>query len=129
MVNALPPPSRGSGPSPRPRFQQTRFQRRIAQAYGSLETWSLNPWRRISLLLIVLLASFAVGGGLGSISGALSYLDPISALVAVALIELAVRLRRPLLRRSGGRRLGLQLLDMARMGLLYGLVLEGFKLL
>ena len=39
-----------------------------------------------------------------------------------------IRARGPLLRREGDR-LILQLLDMARIGLLYGLLLDGFKLL
>jgi hypothetical protein len=43
-------------------------------------------------------------------------------------MELAIRVRGPLLRRSTNN-LGLQLLDMARLGFCYGLLLEGFKLL
>jgi len=46
----------------------------------------------------------------------------------VLLIELAIRTRKPLLQRAGDR-LGLQLLDMTRIGFCYGLLLEGFKLL
>jgi hypothetical protein len=45
----------------------------------------------------------------------------------VLAIEAAARLRGRLRRRS--ERLPLQILDMARMGLLYGLLLDGFKLL
>lgn len=116
-----------SSPDPRTRYQQTRFQRRVAAAGAGLEQWALNPWRRVSLLLIVLLGSFAIGGGLGTITGALSEIDQLSALVCVLLLEAAVRLRRPLLHRSGDR-LALQLLDMLRMGLLYGLTLDAFKL-
>ena len=114
--------------SPAPRFQQTRFQRQIAQVSSSLERWATNPWRRLSLLLIVLLVAMVVGGGLGTIAGALAYFDPISALVCVLLIELAVRLRPGLLA-SRQDRLVLQLVDMARIGLLWGLMLDGFKLL
>jgi hypothetical protein len=112
----------------RPRFQQTRFQRRIAEAVTALEAWATNPWRRFSLLLIVLLGGVVVGGTVGSLTGALAYFDPISALVCVLLLETAVRLRPGLLQ---GRpdRLALQLVDMARIGLLYGLLLDGFKLL
>jgi hypothetical protein len=112
----------------RPRFQQTRFQRRIAEAATALEAWATNPWRRFSLLLIVLLGGVVVGGTVGSLTGALAYFDPISALVCVLLLETAVRLRPGLLQ---GRpdRLALQLVDMARIGLLYGLLLDGFKLL
>jgi hypothetical protein len=63
-----------------------------------------------------------------TITGARSLLDPLAALLCVLAIELAIRLRRPLLR-QGGDRLGLQLLDMTRIGFSYGLLLEGFKLL
>jgi hypothetical protein len=72
--------------------------------------------------------ALVVGGGLGSITGALAYFDPVSALVAVLALETAVRIRGRLL--AGRRdRLILQLIDMARIGLLYGLLLDGFKLL
>ena len=108
--------------------QQTRFQRQVVGLGPALERWAANPWRRLSLLLIVLLISFSIGGVVGSITGALAKLDPIGALICVVLMELAVRVRGPLLRRAGDR-LGLQLLDMTRMGLLYGLLLDGFKLL
>lgn len=124
-----PPRLRGSRFAvPAHRYQQTRFQRRIAELASSLEGWAINPWRRLSLLLIVLLAAMVVGGGLGTITGALAYFDPISALVCVMLLELAVRVRPALL---AGRqdRLVLQLLDMARIGVLWGLMLDGFKLL
>jgi hypothetical protein len=112
----------------RPRYQQTRFQQRVAQAIAALERWASNPWRRLSLQLIVLLISFTIGGAIGTVSGALTELDPVGALICVSAIELAIRVRGPLLRRQGDR-LMLQLLDMARIGLLYGLLLDGFKLL
>lgn len=108
-------------------MQQTRFEQRVASAGEGLQRWARNPWRRLSLLAIVLLASFAVGSGLGAITGALARIDQISALICVLLLEIAVRLRRPLLQRPGDR-LGLQLLDMVRLGLLYGLILDAFKL-
>lgn len=114
--------------TPPERYQQTRFQGRIAQVRKGLEAWAANPWRRLSLLLIVLLISFSIGGAVGSITGTLAKLDPVGALICVAAIELAIRARGPLLR-SQGDPLLLQLLDAARIGLLYGLLLDGFKLL
>ena len=108
-------------------IQQTRFQQQIIDAGLRLESWAVNPWRRLSLQLIVLLISFAVGGGLGSITGALAHFDPVAALFCVVAIEIAARLRTPLLRRQRDH-LSLQVLDMARMGLLYGLLLDGFKM-
>jgi len=113
---------------PERRYQQTRFQQRIAEAQASLERWAANPWRRLSLLLIVLLISFSIGGAVGSITGTLAKLDPVGALICVGAMELAIRARGALLRRPGDN-LILQLLDMARIGLLYGLLLDGFKLL
>lgn len=110
------------------RYQQTRFQQQVIDAGRRLEAWAGNPWRRLSLLLIVLLGAFVVGGSLGTIAGAIGDLDQVPALICVVLIEAAVRLRGRL-RRLQGDRLALQLVDMARMGLFYGLLLDGFKLL
>lgn len=109
-------------------LQQTRFQRLIIRWGDRLSAWAVNPWRRWSLQWIVLLISFSIGGVVGSISGTIAVFDPLGALVCVMVIELAARLRGPLLRQRNQRVL-LGLLDMARMGLLYGLLLEGFKLL
>jgi len=108
--------------------QQTRFQQELVSLSSRLERWAENPWRRLSLQLIILLLGFSIGGAVGSITGALAQLDPIGALVCVATLELAIRLRGPLLRRAD-QGLGLRLLDMARIGLLYGLLLDGFKLM
>ncbi|MGB7563648.1 MAG: DUF565 domain-containing protein [Prochlorococcaceae cyanobacterium] len=100
----------------------------LARSGRRLQEWAQNPWRRVSLLLIVLLSAFVCGNAVTTITGALDLLDPVGALVCVVFVELAIRLRRPLLV-EGGDLLILQLLDMARIGLLYGLLMEGFKLL
>ena len=108
--------------------QRTRLQRSLGGAWPQLEQWASNPWRRLSLLLIVLLGAFMLGNAIGTLTGARAFLDPVAALLCVVLIELAIRLRAPLRRRPGDR-LGLELVDMTRMGFSYGLLLEGFKLL
>jgi hypothetical protein len=112
----------------RPDFQQTRFQRQLVNAGDQLVRWASNPWRRWSLQLITLLLSFSLGGVVASIAGQIGQIDPIGALLCVLTREWAVRARGRLRRRQGDR-LPLQLLDMARIGLLYGLLLDGFKLL
>ena len=109
-------------------FQQTRFQRQLVNAGDQLVRWASNPWRRWSLQLITLLLSFSLGGVVASIAGQIGQIDPIGALLCVLTMEWAVRARGRLRRRQGDR-LPLQLLDMARIGLLYGLLLDGFKLL
>jgi hypothetical protein len=114
--------------SSQPRFQQTRFQSRLVAAADGLVRWAANPWRRWSLRLITLLFGFASGGMLASIAGQIGQIDPVGALLCVLLIEGAIRARGPLRRREGDR-LPLQLLDSGRIGLLYGLLLDGFKLL
>ncbi len=109
-------------------YQNTRFQTRIAEAGTRLSEWTLNPWRKLSLLVLTFLLAFLLGVGLGSITGALDLLDLVAAVLCVLLLEVSVR-ARGVLRRAEGDRLSMHLLDMARMGLLYGLLLEGFKLL
>lgn len=100
----------------------------MIEAQVRLQDWAGNPWRRLSLLLIMLLSAFWMGSSINAISGAANESDPIAALICVLVIELAARSRRRLLDRQGDR-LPLQLLDTTRIGLLYGLLMEGFKLL
>jgi hypothetical protein len=100
----------------------------LIEAQQRLQDWANNPWRRLSLLLIVLLMAFWLGSSISTISGALGDLDPIAAFICVLVLELAARLRRPILNQPGDKLL-LHLLDMSRIGMLYGLLLEGFKLL
>ena len=80
------------------------------------------------MLFRSLLVAFVIGNAIGTVSGARAFLDPVAALLCVVLIELAIRVRGPLRRRPGDR-LGLELVDMGRLGFSYGLLLEGFKLL
>jgi len=110
------------------RLQQTRLQRQVGEAGQRLQGWAGNPWRRISLLLIVLLSGFLFGGAVGMLAGAMDFLDPLAALLCVVPIEVSVRTRRQLLLQRGDK-LTLQLIDAARIGWLYGLLIEGFKLL
>ena len=111
-----------------PRLQATRLQLGLGDWWGRLNRWAANPWRRASLLLIVVLSSFVIGSSVGSIAGVSGLMDPVAALLTVLLWELLVRLRRPWPQRQE-MKLGLQLLDMVRIGLIYGLLLEGFKML
>ncbi len=110
------------------RFQSTRFHSNFGQLLERLELWSVNPWRRYSLSLIIFLSGFLVGSSIGMINGVLALMDPIGAFFTVLFLEIMVRLRR-YWRINPQLKVALNLLDMARIGLLYGLLLEGFKLL
>ncbi len=126
-LSRLAPPGRPRPATPL-RYQQTRFQTTIAEAGARLVDWARNPWRKLSLLLLTFATCFAFGVGVGTIFGAMNLMDLVVAVVCVLILEVSVRSRGGL-RRIEGDRLPLHLLDMARMGLLYGLLLEGFKIL
>ena len=109
-----------------PRLQSTRLQTNIGEANGRLERWALNPWRRLSLVVIALLLGFLIGSAVTSVAGVLGQMDPVAALLVVVICELGVRLRS---NQRGTASLLLQLVDMLRIGILYGLFLEAFKLI
>ena len=111
-----------------PRLQSTSLNRNLDRLFYRLDDWAMNPWRRYSLLLIVLLIGFFLGTSIGTINGVLALMDPIGALITVIIWEILVRSRR---NRTIKQRdsLSIKILDSARIGLLYGLLMEGFKLL
>ena len=106
------------------RSQSTRLYQRFGQLPADLEVWATNPWRRLSLYIIVLLSGFLLGSAITAVSGVLGQLDPVAALLVVIGTELTIRARSD--RWSSLIR---QLLNLGRIGFLYGLFLEGSKLL
>ena len=110
------------------RLQATQLQRSVGDCWGRLNRWASNPWRRSSLLLIVMMSSFLIGSSVGSIAGVSGLMDPVAELITVGAWESLVRLRRSWPKRSD-HALGLQIMDMVRIGSIYGLLLEGFKLI
>ncbi len=110
------------------RYHSTGLNKNFGKAIVSLESWADNPWRRYSLLLIVFFGSFVIGSSLGMINGVLALMDPIGAFFTVILLEVMVRMRKIFINKNRSS-IVLQILDSVRMGLLYGLFMEGFKLL
>ena len=110
------------------KLQSTRLQRNLGQLIKRLDNWAVNPWRRFSLLIIVLLAAFVLGSSIGMINGVLAVMDPVGALLTVLSLEVMVRLRRKWTE-SDRAAITSQIMDFARIGILYGLLHEGFKLL
>ena len=109
------------------KIQTTALHRIFGKAFDRLDVWASNPWRRYSLFIIVFLTSFFFGSSVGMINGVLALMDPIGAFFTVAILELMVRLRR-VWTYSKRESVSLKLMDVSRMGLLYGLLIEGFKL-
>ena len=108
------------------RLQSTRLQINLGQSLALLNTWAENPWRRLSLLAIALLAGFFLGSSITSVAGVLGQMDPVAALLVVLGTEITIRRAR---NRDSGWTLPQQLLDLSRVGFLYGLFLEAFKLI
>ena len=110
------------------RMQKTVLYNSSAKIIERLSNWAINPWRRYSLLLIVLLIGFFLGTSIGAINGVLALMDPIGAFLTVLIMEIMVRIRRNWSYKNRNQ-ISLNIIDFARIGFLYGLLLEGFKLL
>ena len=110
------------------RLQSTRLQVNVVQANSRLEVWAGNPWRRLSLQLIAGLFGFLAGSVITSVAGVLSQMDPVMALIVVLGCEVTVRVRRAWIQR-GPVPFVLKLLDLSRIGFLYGLFLDALKLI
>ena len=108
------------------RLQSTRLQTNVGAALQRLDRWARNPWRRLSLLAVAGLIGFLIGSAITSVAGVLGQMDPVAALVVVLGTELTIRRRRS---SEPSLKLPQQLLDLGRIGFLYGLFLEGFKLI
>ena len=108
--------------------QKTKFQLKVIDNFDSLSTWALNPWRRYSLALTVVLTGYFLGSSLGMISAVVELMDPVGAFISVLLIEILIQFRR---RFSFERKkkLLVLLIDSLRLGLLYGFFTESLKLL
>lgn len=117
------PPSR----SPRTRPQDTRFQRLSSNLAEGLLGQLGGGWRHRSAVLIALLAGFYIGGNLTSyVLPLFPGGRPALVLVLVVGLELVVRLRGRLV--SGSPGLGWRIADNLRIGMVYSVVLEAYKL-
>ena len=108
------------------RLQSTRLQTNVGAALQRLDHWARNPWRRLSLLALAGLIGFLIGSAITSVAGVLGQMDPVAALLVVLGTEFTIRRRRS---SKPSLKLPQQLLDLGRIGFLYGLFLEGFKLI
>ena len=108
--------------------QKTKFQLKVIDNLESLSQWAVNPWRRYSLALTVLLTGYFIGSSLGMISAVLELMDPVGAFLSVFLIETLIQFRRRL-RFDRQKKLILLLIDALRIGIFYGFFTESLKLL
>ena len=108
--------------------QKTKFQKLVIENFDSLSQWAVNPWRRYSLALTVILTGYFFGSSLGMISAVVELIDPVGAFLSVFFIEILIQFRRRL-RFDKTKKILLLLIDSLRLGLFYGFFTESLKLL
>ena len=108
--------------------QKTKFQLLVIDNFESLSQWSVNPWRRYSLALTVILTGYFFGSSLGMISAVVELIDPVGAFLSVSFIEILIQFRRRF-RTDRRKKLLVLLIDSFRLGLFYGFFTESLKLL
>ena len=109
-------------------MQKTVLYKSSAKIVERLASWAANPWRRYSLLVIIFFIGFLIGSSLGMINGVLALMDPIGALITFIFLELLIKARFYFLK-SNKPIILIRVFDMFRVGIAYGLFLEGLKLL
>ena len=108
--------------------QKTKFQLLVIDNLNRLSHWAVNPWRRYSLSITVLLIGYFFGSSLGMISAVIELIDPVGAFLSVVLIEIMIKFRRRL-GSDRGKKIFVLLIDSLRLGLFYGFFTESLKLL
>lgn len=108
-------------------MQNTRLNNLFDAIARSLGQWFLNPWRRISLLIISFLFGFFLGSAISTSAGQKAELDLWAAAILVLFTEVTSRIyygQNFLNTRS----LLFQSLNILKIGLIYSLFVEAFKL-
>ena len=98
--------------------QKTKFQRLVIENFDSLSQWALNPWRRYSLALTVVLTGYFLGSSLGMISAVVELIDPVGAFLSILFIEILIQFRRRL-RFDKRKKILVLLLDSLRLSLIH----------
>ena len=115
-------------------MQRTRLNTLVETSGDRLELLFSNPWRRIALSLISILMGFFMGSAIVTTAGQDAVWDIPAAAVVFTFTELISRFaysrRNRLLndRKPVRRSLYIDVLNLFKVGLIYSLFLEAFKL-
>ncbi|MCT0210041.1 MAG: DUF565 domain-containing protein [Cyanobium sp.] len=109
-----------------PPVQATRFQHLLDRSASALLQGVRGTWRRRSLSLIALLAGYFAGNNLTSYFLVTIGQRPVVVLLLVVLLEVLVRVRSHQVR--GEPTLAWVICDHLRLGFVYAVVAEAFKL-
>ena len=121
-------------------MQNTRLNTLVDSILGQLSRWLRNPWRRISVIIISLLMGNFIATLFSTVAGQRASLDVEIAMVLLLATEIinwlvyrgdTVRERRRIQRNdpiAEARPLVIEMLNGLKLGLIYGLFVEAFKL-
>jgi hypothetical protein len=120
-------------------MQNTRLNTLIDRTARQFTRWAQNPWRRLSLIIISLLFGNFLASAIATTTGQRTNLDTIISAILLVTTEsiswLVYRQRATNLPRDerdavalGPRPLWLVILNSLKLGLVYGLFVEAFKL-
>ncbi len=119
-------------------MQNTRLNTLIDRIFRQFTQWAENPWRRLSLIIISLLFGNFLASAIATSTGQRTDLDIFISLIMVIVVELVSWLTygtiagqrkpgkyNPIL---GQRPILIAILNNLKIGLIYGLFVEAFKL-
>jgi hypothetical protein len=119
-------------------MQNTRLNDLVDRLLGQLNRWIRNPWRRISVILISLLLGNFIATVVSTVAGQRAELDVSIAMLLLIFTEVtswlvyrgdALRDRRtPVGELAVARPLFVEMLNSLKIGIVYGLFVEAFKL-
>ena len=115
-------------------MQRTRLSTLIDDLGDQLSLWLVNPWRRVSLVLISLLLGYFIAVSISAIAGQAAVQDTVASAFLVIGAELiswlvySRRWREPELLRKVPKPLWLDAINSFKVGAIYALCVEAFKL-
>lgn len=119
-------------------MQNTRLNTLIDRVGNQFNRWSENPWRRLSLIIISLLFGNFLASAISTTTGQRTDLDAFISILLLAVVESISWLtygtrfgQRQLVENNliiGQRPFWIAILNSLKLGLVYGLFIEAFKL-
>jgi hypothetical protein len=108
-------------------MQNTRLNNLLETIFRSLSQWFLNPWRRLSLIIISFLFGFFLGSAVSTTAGQKAELDIVVAAFLVLFTEITSRIfySRNLF---VSQVFLVETLNYLKIGFIYSLFLEALKL-
>lgn len=110
-------------------MQRTRLATLVETASTRFGRWVFNPWRRLSLVVIGVLFGYFFANVIASIAGQEAELDVVISAILLVIVEFISWLVYRLPRQADQQRsLLLEVMNALKLGLIYGLFVEAFKL-